>query len=118
MKIKAPEGYMPREEYKAALLEIEKLLDSNAAKGTPEGDRLEKLALRVQYYERLLTWEKVCQEPLFQFLKHDPSGRTIMHLFANGQISLGKAAEAITEKFCLGIEPELPPWEGYNDVET
>jgi|SRR5579863_9616587 len=107
---------MLTEEYKAALLEIEKLIDSNPAKGTPEGDRLEKLAIRVQYYERLLTWEKVCQEPLFQFLKHDPTGRT--HLFADGQISLGKAAEAITEKFCLGIDPELPPWEGYTDVET
>jgi len=109
---------MFREEYKAAIEEIEKLIDSDPAKDTPEGDRLEKLATEVSTYERLATWEKVCQEPLFQFLKHDPIGRTIMCLFANNQISMGKAAEAITEKFCLGIDPELPPWEGYTDVET
>jgi hypothetical protein len=113
--LKIPDGYMPRDEYKAALAEIERLIDSQPAKGTPEAEQLEKLAIRVQYYERLLTWEKVCQEPLFQFLKHDPTGRTILCLFGNGQISLGKAAEAITEKFCLGLEPALPKWKGSHD---
>jgi hypothetical protein len=65
--------------------------------------------------ERMQVWERICKEPLFQFLKHDPVGRTIMCLFANGQISHGKAAEAITEKFCLNIEPLLPEWKGYKE---
>lgn len=68
------------------------------------------------YQKSMETWGRVVKEPLFQFLKHDPVGRTIICLFGNGQISHGKCAQAITEKFCLGIEPELPEWKGY-DVE-
>jgi hypothetical protein len=117
ISIPKPEGYMPRNQYKADLGEMERLIDLDPEKGTPLGDRLEKLAIRVQAYERLLTWEKVCQEPLFQFLKHDPTGRTILCLLGNGQISLGKAAEAITEKFCLGLDPKLPEWKGYHDKD-
>jgi len=63
-------------------------------------------------------WERIVKEPLFQFLKHDGTGRTIMCLFANGQISLGKAAEAIPEKFCLGLDPALPEWKGYDAEDT
>jgi hypothetical protein len=70
-----------------------------------------------EYRARIEVWKRVCKEPLFQFLKHDPTGRTIMCLFGEGQISLGKAAEAITEKFCLGLEPTLPEWKGY-DAQT
>jgi hypothetical protein len=62
-------------------------------------------------------WARVTKEPLYQFLKFDPIGRTIMSLFADGQISLGKAAQAITEQFCLHIEPELPEWTGSHGVE-
>ena len=68
-----------------------------------------------EYAEHIERWKRVCKEPLFQFLKHDPCGRTIMNLFGDGQISLGKAAEAITEKFCLGLEPTLPKWKGSHD---
>jgi len=63
--------------------------------------------------DRFEIWSRVVKEPLFQFLKHDPTGRTILCLLANGDISLGKAAEAITEKFVLGLDPVLPEWNGY-----
>ncbi len=53
------------------------------------------------------TWEAVCKTPLYQFLKFG-AGRAILDLLADGQISCGKAAQAITEKFCLGVEPVLP----------
>lgn len=65
--------------------------------------------------EREKIWRKIIKEPLFHFLKHEPEGRTILCLFANGQISHGKCAEAIVEKFCLGLEPILPEWKGYTD---
>lgn len=39
-------------DYKAALLEIEELIDRNAKAGTPEGDRLHILGLIVQDYEQ------------------------------------------------------------------
>jgi HTH-type transcriptional regulator/antitoxin HigA len=39
-------------DYKAALADIEQLIDRNARAGTPEGDRLNLLALLVQDYER------------------------------------------------------------------
>ena len=61
-------------------------------------------------------WGRVVKEPLFQFLKHG-DGRIILELYANEQISLGKAAEAITEKFCLKLEPLLPDWKGCNVEE-
>lgn len=67
--------------------------------------------------ERLKVWQQIVKEPLFQFLKHDSVGRTILCLFANGQISHGKCAEAIVEKFCLGLEPKLPKWKGYSDAQ-
>ena len=38
-------------DYKAALTEIEQLLDRNVRAGTPEGDRLNLLTLVVQDYE-------------------------------------------------------------------
>src|SRR5260370_24062408 len=38
-------------DYKSALSEIERLIDSNARAGTPEGDRLNLLTLLVQDYE-------------------------------------------------------------------
>ena len=38
-------------DYKAALREIEELIDRNAKAGTPEGDRLNILSLLVQDYE-------------------------------------------------------------------
>jgi hypothetical protein len=69
-----------------------------------------------EYQARMLVWERICKEPLFQFLKHE-SGRTILALLADGQISQGKAAEAITEKFCLGLEPLLPDWKGHHAKE-
>ena len=53
-------------------------------------------------------WKAVCSQPLYQFLKFDPVGRRILELLADEQISMGKAAQAITEKFCLDIEPILP----------
>ena len=67
--------------------------------------------------EREKIWRRIIKEPLFHFLKHDPTGRTILCLLGNGQISLGKAAEAITEKFCLGLDPQLPEWKGYSAEE-
>jgi hypothetical protein len=60
------------------------------------------------YKESQRRWALVVKEPLFQFLKHDPTGRKILTLFGDSQISHGKAAQAITEKFCLGLEPHLP----------
>lgn len=39
-------------DYKAALAEIERLIDSNARAGTPDGDRLNLLTLLVQDYEQ------------------------------------------------------------------
>jgi hypothetical protein len=66
---------------------------------------------------RMDIWKRVVKEPLFRFLKHDPVGRTILCLLANGQISHGKCAEAIVEKFCLGLDPVLPEWKGYSDAQ-
>jgi hypothetical protein len=113
---------MTKDEHNAALREIESLMDKNPAKDSPDGIRLSDIAIRVQDYERDIlnvarerekTWQLIVKEPLFQFLKHDPTGRKILILFANGQISLGKCAEAITEKFCLGLDPLLPEYEGH-----
>jgi hypothetical protein len=67
--------------------------------------------------EREKVWRQIIKEPLFHFLKYDPEGRTILCLFANGQISHGKCAEAIVEKFCLGLTPTLPEWKGYTDAQ-
>jgi HTH-type transcriptional regulator / antitoxin HigA len=39
-------------DYKAALAEIERLIDRNVRAGTPEGDRLNLLTLAVQDYEK------------------------------------------------------------------
>src|SRR5258708_9194745 len=39
-------------DYKAALAEIERLIDRNVRAGTPEGDRLNLLTLLVQDYEQ------------------------------------------------------------------
>lgn len=116
---------MNQDEYHAAMVEIEKLMDSDPAKGTKEGERLEELAVLVQEHERGIlaiarkrekVWARIVKEPLFQFLKHG-DGRIILELYANEQISLGKAAEAITEKFCLKLEPLLPDWKGCNVEE-
>ncbi len=129
---------MTHEEYEAAMKELEGLMTGDPKKGTPEGDRLNVLAVMIEEYEngsdvmvevlkyptspelreiaekREAIFRLIIKEPLFQFLKHNPSGRTILCLLANGQISLGKAAEAITEKFCLGLDPALPEWKGYD----
>ena len=53
-------------------------------------------------------WAEVVKSSLFDFLKHQPLGRTIMRLFGQGQISLGKAAESIVEAHELGLSPKLP----------
>ena len=63
-----------------------------------------------EYKKSLDQWEKVCKEPLFQFLKHHPTGRKIMWLLSCDKISIGKAAQSITEKFILDIEPKLPDY--------
>jgi hypothetical protein len=70
-----------------------------------------------EYTARMVIHERICKEPLFHFLKYEPMGRTILALLADGQISQGKAAEAITEKFCLGLDPPLPKWKGHHDKE-
>ena len=114
---------MTNEEHKIALVEIERLMESDPSKDSAEGMLLAQLAEKVQkhetavYAERLDIWSRIAKEPLFQFLKHDPVGRTILCLFANDQISHGKCAEAIAEKFCLGLEPTLPEWKGYDGKE-
>jgi hypothetical protein len=53
-------------------------------------------------------WAEVVKSDLFDFFKHQPTGRKILNLLANGDISCGKAAEAIVESFELGLEPKLP----------
>jgi hypothetical protein len=67
--------------------------------------------LREEYEKRMEIWRRIVKEPLFQFLKHGP-GRHILYLLANEEISLGKCAEAITELYCLEIEPDLPEGKG------
>jgi hypothetical protein len=53
-------------------------------------------------------WKEVVKSDLFHFLKHDAMGRKIMFLFQQGDISLGKAAEAIVEAHELELIPRLP----------
>lgn len=60
--------------------------------------------------KRMEHWKKVCQEPLYQFLKHG-EGHRIMELLFDQKISIGKAAESIVEKFYYGVEPVLPETE-------
>jgi hypothetical protein len=57
--------------------------------------------------DHLKQWGRVCQSPLFQYLKHD-SGRRILQMLADGEISIGKAAQSIVEEYELGVTPLLP----------
>jgi len=50
-------------DYKAALREIEELIDRNTKKGTPEGDDLNILSLLVQDYE-LKRFESHAPDPI------------------------------------------------------
>lgn len=66
--------------------------------------------------EHLEQFKKICQSKLYQFLKHEPLGRQILGHLINGDISLGKAAEAIVEGYELGVEPRLPEWHGLKEA--
>jgi hypothetical protein len=57
-------------------------------------------------------WGNVCATDVFQLLKHEPKYRVVMNLLADGQISVGKCAEAITE-IAAGCVARLPEWNGY-----
>jgi HTH-type transcriptional regulator/antitoxin HigA len=46
-----PHVLRTRREYQAAVREVDALLDADARRGTPEGDRLEFLSVLVQAYE-------------------------------------------------------------------
>lgn len=43
---------MTEEEYNKAMTRIEELMDVDAKKGSPEGDELDRLATRVEEYEK------------------------------------------------------------------
>lgn len=63
------------------------------------------------YEKHLDHWKEVCEQPLYQFLRHDPTGRRILELLFDQRISIGKAAQSIVEKYCFGIDPVLPETE-------
>jgi hypothetical protein len=62
--------------------------------------------LRQWYEKERAIWKEVVSTEVFQDLKHGKF-KDIMYLLADGEISVGKAAEAITER-AAGIEPRLP----------
>jgi hypothetical protein len=88
-----------------------------SAAGLEEAKTQGNLKWRVKRETIKIVDGKLTRLEACQFLKHDPVGRTILCLLADGQISLGKAAQAITEKFCLGLEPTLPEWTGSHEIE-
>jgi hypothetical protein len=61
---------------------------------------------RKLYQRESENWKHVCASDVFQDLKHEKF-RDIMTLLADGEISVGKAAEAIVER-ASGVEPFLP----------
>ena len=60
------------------------------------------------YQRESENWKQVCASDVFQELKHGKY-RDIMTLLSDGEISVGKAAEAIAER-AGGVEPFLPDW--------
>jgi hypothetical protein len=58
------------------------------------------------YHLRRDRWAKVCASEVFQELKHGKY-REVMFLLQQGEISIGKAAEAIAE-LAHGVKPLLP----------
>lgn len=65
--------------------------------------------------KRLNDWIRVCEQPLYQFLKFG-EGKRILNLLFDQQISPGKAAQSIVEMFNLGIVSVLP--EEKDEKET
>jgi hypothetical protein len=65
-------------------------------------------AIKRLYLRESENWKRVCASDVYQDLKHG-AYRDIMGLLSDGEISIGKAAEAIAER-CGGIEPFLPDW--------
>ncbi len=67
------------------------------------------------YEEHMKIWKAVVSTEVFQDLKHGQY-RDILNLLADGEISVGKCAEAIVER-AAGIEPLLPACDlsQYND---
>ena len=56
------------------------------------------------YEEHMRIWKEVVSTDVYQDLKHGKF-RDIMNLLADGEISIGKAAESIAER-AAGIEPD------------
>ena len=62
--------------------------------------------LRRSHDLNMEVWKAVVDTDVYQDLKHGKF-RDIMNLLADGEISIGKAAESIAER-AGGIEPRLP----------
>ena len=65
--------------------------------------------LKSSYAKGLEVWKAVVSTDVYQDLKHDKF-RDIMTLLADGEISVGKAAQSIVER-AGGIEPRLPEYD-------
>src|SRR5689334_2802699 len=64
--------------------------------------------LRESYDKMLANWKNVCASDIFQELKHGFC-RQVLHMLADGQISVGKAAQTIAEHAHSGDHSTLPP---------
>ena len=58
------------------------------------------------YEEHMRLWKEVVSTDVYQDLKHGKF-RDILNLLADGEVSVGKAAQSIVER-AGGIEPRLP----------
>lgn len=54
------------DDYRAALAEVSALVDLDPARGTPEGDRLERLANLVEQYENSIGTTARLEQPISQ----------------------------------------------------
>ena len=68
--------------------------------------------LRRSHDLNMEVWKAVVDTDVFQDLKHGKY-RDILDLLADGDISVGKAAEAIAER-AGGLQPILPPYDFEN----
>lgn len=64
--------------------------------------------LKSSHLKGMEVWKAVVSTDVYQDLKHGKY-RDILTFLSDGEISVGKAAEAITER-AAGIEPRLPDW--------
>lgn len=69
--------------------------------------------LKAHYEKGREVWKDVVSTDVYQELKFGKF-RDILNLLADGEISVGKAAESIVQR-AAGIEPSLPEWTYTSD---